>query len=363
MHRLLLGAVLLILACGGAGTLPTPSQSAAVRSVTPIPQIDVYDMMGAFPPTTFFVVTPGSVKALALLNHTTKYAIATDGGDVQVAVAAASQRLYVLDQSAGGARLRSFDVATGVLRASHVIPQATLVPSDSAHAALAVDASTGAVFALVGRGALRAIEQFDGNRLDPVRGVLGGLRCGDRIVAAGGRLVLACIDEGALATAEPDGGGKFLADAPLVALAMSPDGTLMAGSADGRLWRLAKGRAARLERIDTLKDRGTSLIKDGIASQGDCCFVFGVVEGVTNTQVRFVPPPGPPCMISVCPERAFTLVLFPEAQRPQGGILVQPPFAYYAVGTQARHVDLGQGFGEVMADVGTRALPGAVADR
>jgi len=337
------------MACGGVATLPAPSQPAAVPSPTPIPHIDVYDMMGAFPPTTFFVVTPDSVKAVALLNHATKYTIAIDKGDAQVAVAASSQLVFVMDQTSSGARLRSFDVTTGAERASRVIPQATLLPSDSAHATLAVDASTGAVFALVGRGALRAIEQFEGNRLDLVRRALADLVCGDRVLAAGGRLVLACMSDGGLFTSEPGGGGKFRADAPLVAVAMLPDGTLMAGSADARLWRLAKG-AAQLERIDTLKERGTSLVKDGIASRGDCCFVFGVVEGVTNPQVRVL-------------AGAYTLLLFPEAQRPQGGILVQPPFAYYAVGSQARHVDIEQGFGEVMADVGGRALPGAVADR
>jgi hypothetical protein len=230
------------------------------------------------------------------------------------------------------------------------MPQATVLSSDSAHATLAVDASTGDVFALVGQGALRAIEQFDGNRLDPVRGIFGGLRCGDRIVAAAGRLVLACMDEGGLTTSEPGGGGKFLADAPLVALAILPDGTLMAGSADARLWRLAKGSSAQLERIDALKERGTSLLRDGIATQGDCCFVFGVVERVTNPQVRIL-------------AGGYTLLAFPDTQRPQGGILVQSPFAYYAVGSQARHVDIQQGFGELMADVGARALPGAVVDR
>ena len=349
MRRLLLGAVLLILACGGAATLPAPSQPAAIRSSTPVPQIDVYDMMGGFPPTTFFVVTPDSVRAVALLNHATKYTIPIDKGGAQVAVAAASQLVYVMDQTSSGARLRSFDVTTGAERASRVMPRAMLLPTDSAHATLAVDASTGEVFALVGQGALRAIEQFEGNTLDPVQRVLGDLICGDRVLAAAGRLVLACMDDGGLFTSEPAGGGKFRADAALVALAMLPDGTLMAGSADARLWRLARG-AAQLERIDTLKERGTFLLKDGIASQGDCCFLFGVVEGVTNPQVRVI-------------AGGFTLLLFPEGQRPQGGILVQPPFAYYAVGSQARHIDIQRGFGEMMADVGRRALPGAVADR
>ena len=345
MRRLLLGAVLLILACEGAATLPAPSQS----SPTPIPTIDVSDMMGAFPPTTFFVVTQDSVKALALLNHATKYSIPIDKGDAQVAVATTTQLVYVMDQTSTGARIRSFDVATGAARASRVISRATLLPTESAHATLAVDASTGAVFALVGQGALRAVEQFEGSTLEPVRRVLGDLICGDRVLAAAGRIVLACMDDGGLATSEPGGGGKFRADATLVAVAMLPDGTLMAGSADARLWKLARG-AAQLERIDTLKERGTSLLKDGITAQGHCCFVFGVVEAVANPQLRVV-------------AGGYTLLLFPEAQRPQGGILVQPPFAYYTVGSQARHVDIEQGFGEMMADLGGRALPGAVADR
>ncbi len=349
MRRLLLGAVLLILACEGAATLPAPSQPTAVRTGTPIPQIDVYDMMGAFPPTTFFVVTPDSVKAVALLNHATKYTIPIEKGDAQVAVAPASQLVYVMDQTSTGTRLRSFDVTTGAERAMRLMPQASLLPADSAHATLAVDASTGEVFALVGHGALRAIEQFEGSRLNPVRRALGDLLCGDRVVAAAGRLVLACMGEGGLVTLEAGGGGKFRADTPLVAVAMLPDGTVMAGSADARLWRLARG-AARLERLDTLKERGTTLLSDGIAPQGDCCFVYGVVEGVTNPQVRIL-------------AGGYTLLLFPETQRPQGGILVQPPFAYYAVGSQARHIDIQQGFAETMADVGGRALPGAVADR
>ncbi len=349
MRRVLLGAVLLILACGGAATLPAPPQSSRASAVTPTVQIDVSDMMGVFPPTTFFVVTPDSVKALALLNHATKYVIPVDRGTAQVAVDAASQRVYVMDQSSGGARLRSFDVITGTEHASRVIPQANLLPSDSAHATLAVDTLTGEVVALVGQGELRSIEQFQGNTLEPVRRVLGDLRCGDRIAAAAGRIVLACMDEGGIVTADIGGGGKFRADAALVALAILPDGTVMAGSADATLWRLAAG-AAKLERIDTLKERGRSLLKDAIASQGSCCFLLGVAESVANPQVRIV-------------AGGFTLLLFPDAQSPQGGILVQPPFAYYAVGSQARHIDIEQGFGETMADLGARALPGAVADR
>lgn len=350
MRRVFIGAVLLILACGGAATLPAPSQSAPAPTgaAAPTAAIDVSDMMGFFPPTTFFVVTPDSVKAVALLNHATKYSISIDRADAQVAVDAAAQRVYVMDQTAAGARLRAFDVSTGAARGSYVIPRATVVPSDSAHATLAIG-SNGDILALVGQGELRSIEQFSGSALEPVRRVLGDLRCGDHIAAAAGRMVLTCMDEGGIVTVEPGGGGKFRADAALVAMAMLPDGTLLVGSADASLWRLAPG-AATLEPIVTLKERGRSLLKDGIASQGNCCFLFGVVDSVANPQVRIV-------------TGGFTVVLFPDTQRPQGGILVQPPFAYYTVGSQARHIDIQQGFAETMAEVGGRALPGAVADR
>src|SRR5687767_15511884 len=113
MRRLLLGAVLLILACEGAATLPAPSQSAG----TPIPNIDVSDMMGVFPAATFFVLTDdGKLNAVALLNHAMKYSIDA----VAAQVASANAFIYIADEDKNGARLRWIDQASGNVLATRL---------------------------------------------------------------------------------------------------------------------------------------------------------------------------------------------------------------------------------------------------
>ena len=194
-----------------------------------------------------------------------------------------------------------------------------------------------------------AIEEFEGFTLGPVKRRLGDLRCGERLLASAGRVVLACLGEGGLVVDASAGGGKFSARTPLVAIAMSANGTLMAGSADGRLFKLAPA-AVELETIDTLRDEGIRPMTDGLAAQADCCFVVGALDRVANPKITVF-------------WGGLTLIRFPESSAPTGGILVQPPFAYYTVGKEARHIDLQQGFAEVMAGFSDGVLPGAVADR
>jgi len=348
--RLVLALAMAIAACGGEAARGSPTASSAPQATSSaIPSIDVSDMMGAFPPTTYFVVRPGKVTALALLNHATKYTIAVESGYPQVATAAQAGRVYVLDQTRDGARLRWFEIASGAERRSQLVSGATLVPSGSGHGTLSFDPSTGEVFALLREGSSMALEEFEGFTLSPVKRRLSDLRCGDRIAASAGRVVLACLSEGGLVVDRTSGGGKFSAQMPLVSIAMSANGTLMAGSADGRLFRLAP-EATALETIDTLRGEGLRLVADGIAAQADCCFVVAVVDRVANPQITLF-------------QGGLTIVRFPESSLPSGGILVQPPFAYYAVGREARHIDLQQGFAEVMAGFSEGVLPGAVADR
>ena len=57
------------------------------------------------------------------------------------------------------------------------------------------------------------------------------------------------------------------------------------------------------------------------------------------------------------------LIAFPASTPPTGGLFVQAPFAYYVIDGKARHIDISQGFQEVMIDLGGGAVPGAVADR
>jgi len=349
--RSLLALVLVVsAACAGGATRSSPAPSAtASATATPVSQIDVTDMMGAFPAATFFVVGPGGVAALALLNHATKYRIATELGDTQVATWPEAGRLYVLDGTDAGARLRSFDVASGAEQASRLIPNTKPAPTGIGHGTLAVDRSTGAVFALLREGPLATLEEFDGATLHPVRRVLGDLRCGDRLVAAGGRVAMACLGEGGLVVSDKTTSVKFGAKTALVGITMAPNGALFGAAADGQIVRLAPG-ASGLETIDALRERGSRVIPDGIVAQADCCLVVALLDRVANTQVRIV-------------TGGFTLVLFPESTPPSGGVLFQPPFLYYTVGAQARHVDVQQGFGEAMTSFTGPVFPGAVADR
>src|SRR5687768_14445229 len=169
MRRLLLGAVLLILACEGAATLPAPSQA----SRTAVPTIDVSDMMGAFPAATFFVVTDDGVKAIALLNHATKYTIPTTGA-VQVATAVgppstpSAGSVYVADEIAEGTRLRWIDAANGQVLATWTERSRKLVATGIGHGALAVEPNTGRVLALYSDGDKRAVEAHDPYSLRPL---------------------------------------------------------------------------------------------------------------------------------------------------------------------------------------------------
>ena len=74
-------ALMLAASCGATGrAAASPSHTTAtVASPSATPLIDVNDMMGAFPPATFFVSTNDGIRAIALLNHATRYTIPTSG--------------------------------------------------------------------------------------------------------------------------------------------------------------------------------------------------------------------------------------------------------------------------------------------
>ena len=74
---LLLAAVVVSLAAGCSGT--SGDRPSAAAAPTPIPLINVDDMMGLYPQQTIFVATPDHVVAVTLLNHFTRYRIATNG--------------------------------------------------------------------------------------------------------------------------------------------------------------------------------------------------------------------------------------------------------------------------------------------
>jgi hypothetical protein len=347
-------ALTLAASCGGGGRAASSSPTSAATPAHPTAtySIDVTDMMGAFPPATFYVLDKDGLRAIALLNHATRYTIPL-GKDAQVAASGAAARVYVLDQVNEGARLRWFDIDNGTERASRVIAGASVVQTGIGHGALALDDTAGTAYALLRDASGERVDEFDWFTLRP--SPLPKLRgqCGERVAAASGRVAVVCMGSsksGELRVA--DGTSEFKLDIGMDpnSLAMLGDGTLMAGDAQGNLVRLARQKTA-LEKVTTLRDYGAKLIPDGIAVNAGCCFYFGILDPQANdVQVRII-------------AGGTAVVAFPSISQPVGGLFVQAPFAYFVIAGRARHVDINQGFGEVMADLGPSALPGAVSNR
>jgi DNA-binding beta-propeller fold protein YncE len=343
MRRLLLGAVLLILACEGAATLPAPSQSA-VPSGMPIPTIDVTDMMSGFPAATFFIVTDdGKVNAVALLNHALKYTI---DASTTAQIASSNSFIYIADEDKNGARLRWIDQASGTVLATRLEPGRTLFPTGIGHGGIAVEPTTGRVLVLYLDGDRRVLEAYDPYSLRPLGRRLES-RCGDRVLAAAGRVVVACLAAGTLVVDDGTSDARVVNAGlgPLVAAAISFDGTTFVGRDDGTLGRMPP-QTATIEKIEPF--RPAALVPDGIASSESGMFVVALSTadrdiGVSETR------------------SSQRYISFPAQQAPRGGILAQGQFAFWitALG-EARHIDLLQGFHETMVTFGGRVLPGGV---
>ncbi len=340
MRRLLLGAVLLILACEGAATLPAPSQSA-VPSASPI---DVSDMMGGFPAATFFVLTgDGKMNALALLNHAMKYSI---DASTTAQVASSGSFIYIADEDKNGARLRWIDQASGNVLATRLEPGRTLFATGIGHGGIAVDTTTGRVLVLYLDGDRRVIEAYEPYSLRPL-GRRFESSCGDRVLAGAGRVVVPCFAAGILLLNDGTSETRVVSAGlgPLVAAAMSLDGTTLVGRDDGTLGRILS-QTTTVEKVEPF--RPATLVPDGIASPESGRFV--VALSTTDRD------------IGVSETRASQRYLsFPAQQAPRGGVLAQGQFAFWitALG-EARHIDLLQGFHETMVTFGGRVLPGGV---
>ncbi len=343
MRRLLLGGVLLILACEGAATLPAPSQSK-VPSGMPIPTIDVTDMMGGFPAATFFILTEdGKMNAVALLNHAMKYTI---DASTTAQVASANGFIYIADEDKNGARLRWIDQASGTVLATRLEPGRTLFPTGTGHGGIAVESTTGRVLVLYLEGDRRVVEAYEPYSLRPLGRRLEST-CGDRVLAGAGRVVVACFAAGTLVVNDGTSDTRVVDPGlgPLVAAAMSFDGTTLVGRDDGALGRIPP-QGATVEKIEPF--RPATLVSDGIASPESGRFVVAL-----STMDRD---------IGVSETRSSQRYLsFPAQEAPRGGVLAQGQFAFWitALG-EARHIDLLQGFHETMVTFRGRVLPGGV---
>jgi hypothetical protein len=350
VRRLLLGAVLLILACEGAATLPAPSQKSPVAA--PTAMIDVSDMMGAFPAATFFVVTDDGVKAVALLNHATKYAIPTIGA---VQVASRGGQIYVADEPSGGTRLRSIEQASGAVIASRIEPSRRLAATAIGHGAIAIEPVTNRVLALYADGDRRAVEAYEPGSLNPL-GRRFDSGCGDRLLAGAARVVVSCFSSGELVISDMQTKPAVISVGlgPIVAAAMSLDGATLVGRADGTL-ALLPPFAMTVERVEPF--RPARLVPDGIASPQAQNFAIGLITSDSDVGISEL-------------RAGRRYISFPAASSdshapatPVGGLLANELFAFWSTGREARHIDLQQGFAETMATFsGTLALPGGVGE-
>jgi hypothetical protein len=337
--RLFLGAVLLIIACGGAATLPAPPQPTVTR---PAPTIDVSDMMGGFPAATFFVVTGDGVRAVALLNHATKFTVPTTGA---VQVASGNGQIYIADENGTGTRLRWIEQATGTVLGTRVEPSRKLVATGIGHGALAVEPNTGRLLALYADGEKRTVEAYEPSSLRPLGKRFESL-CGDRLLAGGDRVAVACLAAGELVVSDRGTKAAVLNAGlgPLVAAAMSADGTTLVGRDDGTLgWMHAQMHD--IVKIDPF--RTARLVADGIASPEPQKFAVALATtdreiGISETRST---------------QRYISL---PATMLPTGGILAQGQFAYWTSGRAAMHIDLQQGFSETMITLNEGLLPGGV---
>jgi hypothetical protein len=346
VRRLLLGAVLLILACEGAATLPAPSQKSPTAA--PTATIDVSDMMGAFPQTQFYVITGDGVKAIALLNHATRFTIETSGS---VQVAAGNAQVYVADETADGTRLRWIDKVTGGILATRAEPGRKLVYTGTGNGSLVVEPTTGRVLAMFADGARRFVEAFDAYTLRPL-GRRVETNCGDRLLAAADRVVVACL-AGTLVI--KDAGDARIVDVglgPLVAAAMRHDGTTLVGRSDGTLAQIDAAKAT-VEKIEPF--RPGQLAADGIVAVDDR--TFAIALGTSDLSIG---------ISELRTGRRY--ISFPAKNVPIGGLLADGLFAYWVDGAQPKHIDLTQGFAETMTTftgspvrIGVPMLPGAVS--
>ena len=371
MRSLLVVAVVAaaLVACGGADTTrlgPAAAPSATrTASATPTQPINVDDMMGLYATQTVFVADVDKVSAITLLNHFTRYTIATTG-KAQVAAEGyatfgtppsnnAGAWLYVLDAiETGASRLRTFDVG-GTERAS----RSDIGPVASPHRSLAL-AIDGRVLVLKADARHAWVDAYESLTLKPQGTVMEKAGCGDRILASGSRVAIVCLAAGQIAVDTLRGGGTALIDGPkdigpLAGATMADDGTIYAVTADRRL-AVVSPNATKLSPLpwpsewsgtvlaDTLSlaTGSNSIVLAQLADDGSWLRVFATNNLAQRQSLRL----------------AGRL-----DGAPQFGLIAMAPFAYFATGGNVRHVELTTGMLETMTTVGQGATVVAVVNR
>jgi hypothetical protein len=363
MRLLVLTTLALVLAACTAGAAsqpniasptlrPTPADSPTPPTVptalaTPIPLINVDDMMGMYPQQTVFVATANHVTAVTLLNHFTRYQIATEGF-AEVSADPSARWLYVLDADAPGSRrLRIFDVPGGSQRG--IVAGLANVP-EGGHT-LGVAAS-GRVLLLKADSTHAWVDMYEATTLQPLGAIMQASSCSDRLLTSANRIATVCSSTGAIAVNNLRGttSGIDGALSNVVGAAMADTGALYVASANEQLASVASG-GSTLATIAWPAEWSGSILPDGLAlAQGGQSIVFAE----TNEEGAWL-------RVSVAADLTQRKSLR-LAGAPHGGILAMWPFAYYALGSTIRHVDLNTGLLETMAEIGPEAVAAAVVN-
>lgn len=337
--RALVGLLLLATACSSARPGPTPT-------AVPTP-INMDDMMGGVVQQTVFVAANGRVSAVTLLNHYTRYTIATQGL-AQVSSNRGAQLLYLLQPDEPGSwRLRRFDVATG--RELAIRTGITHVASDRQAMAVAND---GRVLVLKSDVRRAWVDAYEVLTLEPLSVALEKPGCGDRLLVSDGRVAIVCratgevqmVDRFGQQTASETGMRN------LVATAIEDTGGVYVATADGQL-AVVPPRPNTVVPLTWPQQWTGAILPDGMAVANETGYLLVLQRADDGTWLR-----GKPTW-SAGQYKSFRL-----AGVPHGGILELWPFAYYAVDRTIRHVDLNTGLLETMADVGDDARAGAVVN-
>ena len=328
---------------------PAPTNVAATpTNVTPTP-INVDDMMGLYPQQTVFVAAADHVTAVTLLNHFTRYRIATNGA-AQVSADSTGQWLYLLDaETPRSHRLRAFDVPSGAERAL----QADIAGVAAEGRRVLSAAVAGRVLVLKSDARHAWVDAYEALTLRPLGAVMDTPGCGDRLLASGRRIAIVCLSTGEIVVDDLRGNQAAIDGAlpNLVAAAMADDGTLYVATADQRLAVVAAG-AVKLASVPWPSEWSGAVLADGLAvAQGGA---FGVIAERTDD--------GAWLRVFATDNLARRTSLRLDGM-PQGGVLALWPFAYYTVDRAVRHVDLNSGLLETMTEVGAGAVPGAVVNR
>ena len=163
-------------------------------------------------------------------------------------------------------------------------------------------------------------------------------------------MVCSTTGEVALGTLHGSGATVDAAVPGIVGAAMGGDGTLYLVTADEHLATVPPGSSTVVQ-VDWPSEWTGSVVADGLAAVQSGTQIVIAQTNEAGAWLRVT-------KTSDMSQRQSVQL----AGIPNGGIVAMWPFAYYAVSSTIRHVDLTSGLLETMADVGPEAAAGAVVN-